>query len=205
VEALTSDPLGQGVSLEELRKEHDVALAQLKVPRARQALWYVAALLDLPQDAPAEEVRRRIAIIDVKLAKLPGTREYFRRYTRAQERYSFALARVTNELLLRGDALARQPAGAAHELRRRGDALIDVAGELDDMQQWLWDTGAVVWTPTLAMAMDLKTLSSGFGGLGQQFRDFAAVMEGRQGEYDREVARIAAEGDRLEALVGRAL
>jgi hypothetical protein len=184
VRTLHKNPLNTGVSLEDYEKNYDKAVTALRVPDARKAFVYLAVLIDLPENAPAEEVERRIAL--------------------ANRRYGFAMASVTNQLGILSDEWAKQPAGLADELRRRGTALNAAARVLDDAQRQLWESGLVVWVPVLALAMDLKTLADGFHGLGSQFHGFADVVGRRKGEYDQELSRLQAEGARMAAQAVRA-
>jgi hypothetical protein len=204
VGTLHKDPLNTGVSLETYEKNYDKALAALRVPDARKALVYVAVLLGLEENAPAGEIDRRIALANRELAKLPGLGKYIERYYDARDRYGFALAVLTNELGVRGDEWAKQPAGLADGLRRRGEALNDAAGALYDAHRQLWESGLVVWAPVLAAALDLETLAQGFEGLGGQFREFGDVVGRRKGEYDRELSRLQAEGAGIAAQAVRA-
>ena len=199
VQTLARDPLSNGISLEDYRKDFDKARAELRVPKARRDLYYLAVLLGIKEDTPPEEIKRRIALADRALTKLPGVREYYERYLEARDRYNFALFWMINRMNVLDDLLAKIPAGQAAELRLRGDALIDVAGVLNDMQQKMWKSGVVIWAPALGLAQDLLALSQGFNGLGQQFREFADAVGGRRGEYDRGRERMQAELDRVAA------
>jgi hypothetical protein len=204
VRTLHKNPLETGVSLEDYEKNYDRALAALRVPDARKALVYVAVLIGLDENAPTEEIERRIALANRELAKLPGLGKYVAKYYDARDRYGFALAVLTNRLGVLGDEWANQPAGLADELRRRGKALDDAAGVLYDAHRQLWESGLVVWAPVLSVAMDLQTLAQGFGGLGAQLREFADVVSRRKGEYDLELSRLQAEAARVAAQAVRA-
>lgn len=204
VRTLHKDPLDTGVSLENYQKNYDRALAALRVPDARKAFAYLAVFIGLDENAPTEEIERRIALANRELAKLPGLGKYVERYYDARDRYNFARAAVTNQLGVRGDEWAKQPAGLADELRRRGEALDNAAGVLYDAHRQLWESGLVVWAPALAVAQDLETLAQGFHGLGSQFREFADVVGRRKGEYDRELSRLEAEDARIAAQAVRA-
>jgi hypothetical protein len=199
VDTLRKDPLDRGVSLDDYRKNHDKALTALRVPDARKAFFYVGLALSLKEDTPPEEVERRIAAVNRELAKLPGLREYASRYQDARDRYASAIFVVANQLNVRGDDLASQPAGLADDLRRRAAALHKFAQILEDMHRQLWESGLVVFAPALATAMDLETYSQSIGGLAQRLGEFARVVDGRQGEYDRELRRLQAESERMAA------
>jgi hypothetical protein len=199
VQTLHRDPLDTGISLEGYERNHAKALAALRVPDARKALFYVAVLIGLDEHTPAAEVERRIGLANRELAKLPGLGQYVQRYNLARDAYSFALAAVTNQLGVRGDQWATLPEGFADDLRLRADALHQAAKVLDDAKQQLWESGLVVWAPVLAAAQDLETLAEGFDGLSAQFREFADTVSRRKGEYDRELDRLQAEGARVAA------
>jgi hypothetical protein len=100
-------------------------------------------------------------------------------------------------LLIRSDEWAKQPAGLADDLRRRGEALDKAAEALYDVSKRLLESGAVVFDPVAILWMDLETLAQGFEGLASQFREFADEAGRRKGEYDRELTRLQAEGKRI--------
>ncbi len=204
VATLHQDPVHNGVSLEEYRQTYRKTLEALRIPAARHAIFYAAVLVGLPEDAPPEEVERRIALANRELAKLPGTASYVARFHEAQDRYTFALAAATNDLNLRGDALAALPEGLAEDLRRRADALHQIGSILDHLQQDLWNSRFVVWAPILAAQQDLESLAKGFTGLGSSMSGLADVVSGRQGEYSRELDRLADEARRVAAQSTRA-
>jgi hypothetical protein len=204
VRTLQQDPLGNGVSLAEYEKRYREALAALRVPAGRRALLYVAVLLGLPADAPAEEVQRRIGLANRELAKLPGVAQYVAKYYDARDRYAFTIAAMTNDISLRHDGLATLPAGLVDDLHRRSGALNQIGGILDRTQQDLWESGLVIWAPVLGVAQDLESLAHGFQGLGHQLEDFAALVGSRGGEYSRELARLEAEAHKVELQSTRA-
>jgi hypothetical protein len=199
VSTLERDPLGTGVSLEVYRMNYEKTLSALRIPDARRALVYTLMLADLPKDAPKEEADRRIAAANQYLATLPGLDVYYREYHEASAQYGLALFVVENQLLVRGDEWAKQPAGLADDLGRRAEALDKVAKALDDDANKLWESGAIVFDPVTSLWQDLDTLSHGFEGLSSRLRAFADEVGRRSGEYDREITRLRAESDKKTA------
>jgi hypothetical protein len=192
------DVLAAGVSLEDHKNNYDKALAALRVPDARKALYYVAVLWETNENTPKEEVDWRIAVANRELAKLPSMARYVERYKEARSQYGLALFSVNYRLGLRLDEWAKQPADLADGIRRRGEALDHASRVLDDAYRQLWENGFIVWPPVLALAGDLQTLAEGFHGVARQFRGFADVTGRRKGEYDRELIRLQAESDRID-------
>ncbi|HEV3260138.1 MAG TPA: DUF4157 domain-containing protein [Gemmataceae bacterium] len=197
VGTLQKDPVDTGVSLEDYKNNYNKALAALRVPGARKGLLYAFALAGLPENTPKEEIERRIGLVNQYLATLPGLDVYIQKYNEAADRYNFAIGAVTNQLLIRSDEWAKQPAGLADDLRRRGEALDKAAEALYDVSKRLLESGAVVFDPVAILWMDLETLAQGFEGLASQFREFADEAGRRKGEYDRELTRLQAEGKRI--------
>ncbi|MGO9779416.1 MAG: DUF4157 domain-containing protein [Streptosporangiaceae bacterium] len=199
VSTLEKDPLGNGLSLEAYRINYEKALLALRIPDERRVLVYTLMNANLPEGAPKEEVERRIAAANEYLANLPGLDVYYRKYGEASVLYGWALFAVENQLLIRGDEWAEQPAGLSDDLRRRSEALDKVANILDDAGNQLWNSGAVVFDPVASLWLDLNTLSKGFEGLGNGLREFADEVGRRKGEYDRELTRLQVEVDNKAA------
>ena len=199
VRTLQQNIYDNGDGLEAARKGYEQARAELRKPDQRKALMYLFVLLGLPEDAPLEEVQKRLKLADQHLATLPGIREAYEKFLNARFRYNLALATVTNRINLSDDELAKRPAGEAADLRRRRAALVSIAGVLTDLKDQLWDSGLVIWAPVLGAALDLETLAEGFQGLGGQFGSFADVVGGRRGEYRAELKRIEKEAEAVAA------
>jgi hypothetical protein len=200
VAALHKDPLGTGVSLEGYEKAYNQAVAALRLPDAWKAAVYVSVLLGTNEKTPAEEIERRIGIANEMLGRLPGLGEYVKKYQDARGYYGFAMLAVSNRLRMLGDDLAKQPAGVAAELRRRGNLLYKAGAALNDASDQLCRSGMVVFVPVLDVAMDLETLGKGFDGLSKGFHEFADLVGGRNGEYDQEIKRIEEQGAKMAAV-----
>jgi hypothetical protein len=197
--ALHENPVNTGVSLEGYEKTYNESVAALRTPDARKAVLYAYVLLGTNENTPGKEIERRLGIANEMLARLPGLGEYVKKYQDAKSYYGAAMFAVSNRLGVLSDELAQQPAGVADELLRRGHALRKAGAALTDASDQLMGSGLVAFLPVLEVATDLQMLGEGFAGLGAQFNEFADLVAGRKGEYDRDIKRLEAQGAKMAA------
>jgi hypothetical protein len=200
VSTFHADPRGSGISLEGYEKRYNETQADLRLPNAHKTELYLFFLLGTNEKTPEQEIKRRIALANDALARLPDLAVYANQYAAARDDYEVAILDTANSVNVATDNLASVPAGFADELLRRGDALLKSGEALNKLaEQIMTNDLAIFFEEIYAAGSELQTLGNGFEHLGSQFHEFADLVNRRRSVYAEESKRLQARRDKIDA------
>jgi hypothetical protein len=191
----STDPLGGGASLDDIRTQYEQARARYIGARLDKQERLVALGYEL-QHSHLTRVQQTELIKEVLAGKgnIPDLEHQF---IKAKNAYAFAITAVSNSLDdVRAD-LAAQRKDFAQDLHRRGEALSRAGKECEDFADDLLNFA--FFPPAEEAWYMFLQLAGGFRGIADGFNAFAGLVEGRKLLYDRDAERIEAEGKRLAA------
>jgi hypothetical protein len=194
VAELHRTPLSVATTLEEYRRQYEIARAGLSVQEQSllKALTILAARFS--QDGvltEQERIGRTRALAETLARNNAGIAESREKYSRTQDLYMLALSMIQSDLEELRAKLAAEPRGYSDALRRRELALSITGGVFRDTAD---DLFPFVFLPVVEETIqDLWTLADGFEGLAGQLYSLARNVDSRKQDYDRDLMQVNAQ------------